>query len=232
MPNLYLENESDAAEKFNHPKFNIIRVGRFDKFRPYPNSHYRGTIYGYINHPTDHFVPMPSFRAEKLSPLGDFLLNNPILMSFAQIKTISSGRFFFKSNVGTKHICGGVYSVDQFISYYSNKVFDEELILVAAEQKIEREFRCFVSGRLITSSVYVENDEVLERPVDKYENRILEEICEKALTKYRPAPIFVCDIAKTFSGEYKVIEYNAWNCSGLYCCDANLILEELLCLTN
>jgi len=32
---------------------------------------------------------------------------------------------------------------------------------------------------------------------------------------YRPADIFVMDLAKTKEGT-KIVEYNCWNCSGLY----------------
>ena len=231
MPNLYVEKNSDSWEKFTHEKFNVIYVDQFQKLRPYPNSHYRGTIYGYVNHQTDHHIPLTNFRVDNLFKLGNIFLNTHGKICNVAALTYSGGfqgLKFIRPNSGNKFFGGGLYSYDELFSLYN--LNDENDLLIADAVKIEKEFRCFCSDRLLTCSTYIENNEIICSPVEKYEEKILEEICEAALTIYRPAPIFVCDIAKTCEGEYKVIEYNCWNCSGLYNCDASKILTEIIVL--
>jgi hypothetical protein len=93
----------------------------------------------------------------------------------------------------------------------------EENIVVSDVKNILDEYRFFVvNNKVITGSAYRRNKKVGE---DKY---IPNDIQNKAIeyaNLYQPSSVFTMDLAKTEDNNITIIEYNCFNCSGVYLCD-------------
>lgn len=108
----------------------------------------------------------------------------------------------------------------------------EDLVVIAEPVDIYEEYRFFVVGNKIIAGVTYETkgkflpsgppatDEAIE-----FANVVLDAV------DYRPAPIFVLDIAKLDDG-YGVIELNCAPCAGIYGCDAGKLIEGIIDETN
>ena len=106
-----------------------------------------------------------------------------------------------------------------------NQVCDSSLAMVSFPIDIENEWRMVVADRkVITGSQYRKDREIeISGDVDKE----VVEFAEKVLQiEWQPHPIFIMDVCKTSSGEYKVVEIGSVNAAGLYDCDIEKILDN------
>ena len=101
------------------------------------------------------------------------------------------------------------------------------MMVVAKPKVIDAEYRFFVSkGEVIAGSRYKlngEHDEDPNYPIEAYNVAF-----EISKLEWSPAPVFVVDIGKIDNGEYKLLEINSFNCSGMYYCD----LEKIVVKSN
>lgn len=92
----------------------------------------------------------------------------------------------------------------------------DEKVLIAKCINITGEYRFICIGdEIIGSSRYQKNGRLITN------NDIPDAIHEKAVEYaklYHPADIFTMDLCETSAG-IKIVEYNCWNCSGLYAID-------------
>lgn len=156
-------------------------------------------------------------------------LNLPLLNQSAKyisikdnLDTVFSEDKFIKPSRDLKAFDAGILkageSINQFIMGRNRQRFylDEKLV-VSDVLVMKDEYRFFViNGKVITGSAYrvegiVGENEVV--PVAVFE------CAEKYAKLYVPQDIFTMDLARLHDGSIKIIEYNCFNCSGVYLCD-------------
>lgn len=99
-------------------------------------------------------------------------------------------------------------------------------IIASARNDIQRECRFFVvDGVVITGSQYRLNNKPAITSINPKDGILL--AAQKYSDLYHPHDNFVIDIATLDNGDYKVIEYNCLNASGLYACDSKLLFQHL-----
>ena len=109
-------------------------------------------------------------------------------------------------------------SIEQFIMKKSRqRFFMEEQLVVSKVLEMKDEYRFFVIDNIVvTGSAYRRNGIVGENVL--IPDEVLKRAQEYALL-YTPADIFTMDLARLNDGSIKIIEYNCFNCSGVYLCD-------------
>lgn len=109
-------------------------------------------------------------------------------------------------------------TVENFIMNTSRQRFyiDENLVVSDVIEIID-EYRFFVVDKeVITGSAYRLNGSVGESTkVDD----IVFSVAKKYAKLYQPESVFTMDLARLKDGTIKIIEYNCFNCSGVYLCD-------------
>lgn len=153
------------------------------------------------------------------------LNNNAYYDTYENIKQHSFNELkFIKPTQDLKIFIPGVLEIGQTIENFvdnttlsiSKQQLNDKTILVSPLKNIKAEYRFFViNEEIITGSLYKEYEQV------KYNEYIPKKVldCAKEYAKlYQPHDIFTMDIAET-DNVFKIIEYNVWNGSGLYCCN-------------
>jgi len=139
------------------------------------------------------------------------------------------GQRFIRPNSGRKVFTGLVSSYEDIqydIARYTEKMNKETLVLITSPKDIKKEWRFFVTkGRVLSYSLYHMNNSHI--PINWPDDKAFE-LAEQASLLYEPDPIWVIDICLTAEGEYKVLELNGLSCSGLYACDVDPIVEEIM----
>ena len=73
-----------------------------------------------------------------------------------------------------------------------------------------------IDGKIVSGSAYRQNGIV------GYNKIVPDIVWDKAreyAKLYKPADIFTIDLARLDDGSIRIIEYNCFNCSGVYLCD-------------
>ncbi len=111
-------------------------------------------------------------------------------------------------------------------SMYQNH-FVEDICLVSKTlyPHIDRECRFFiVNNKVITGSHYRINNRTIPKEIHK--NDDIWNVADAYATLYHPESMYVMDIAQV-DKEYKIVEYNCLNASGLYQSDAKLLFNVI-----
>lgn len=164
-------------------------------------------------------------------------LNLPLLNSTAdyiKYTDCSTDKFtedmFIKPSRDLKSFNGGIIQKGQTILEYIKsgpwqKSFEDEIIIIDSLKHINSEYRFFCTkDKIITGSQYRRNNKSF------VSNIIPEYILDAAkeyVNLYNPADIFVMDLCELSSGRIAIVEYNCWNCSGLYNSDINKIINQI-----
>ena len=100
-------------------------------------------------------------------------------------------------------------------------------VVIAPIKKTIFEWRFYIiNGRIATASQYFAHGSVKH---DKYVPQEAYEIAELFRKKYQPhEKNYVMDIALTDKKEYKIVEFNCINCSGLYHCDIDKYIDAFI----
>jgi hypothetical protein len=145
-----------------------------------------------------------------------------ILSYFNDKDVVFKNHMFVKPSEDNKFFTGGVMTpgmkLGDFVLAQNPMSYNKDQLLVVAPIKsIAAEYRFYViDQKIVTASSY---------RLGKYPNFALDipssllEVAKNYAKKYQPSEVFVMDIAET-SGKYKIVEYNCWNGSSLYNCDA------------
>lgn len=136
---------------------------------------------------------------------------------------------FIRPNTNDKCFSGGVVSRENFGRWSNNAInYDvtaDTLCVIAKPQKINAEYRLIISHRkVITGSMYRENG---QQVLSKIVPRQVFEFAEIAVRVYSPLDFYVMDIAE-IDGEYSVLEIGCLNAAGLYECNIDRIVEEIV----
>ncbi len=131
---------------------------------------------------------------------------------------------FCRSDKGDKIWAGQIVRDAADVQLIKSQVPSDALLFIAPKMQISREWRIWMcNGRRMASSSY-------DNPFCEYTGEGGEEkgavafACKIAEMLYEPDERYVIDVAHIPSGEYKVVEYNAYSTSGFY----NVNVEELL----
>ena len=137
---------------------------------------------------------------------------------------------FIKPSKDLKAFVGGIIKEGQTIEDFVKNGryqagWQTEIALIAEVKDIYSEYRFFVLGdEVITGSRYIINGEVVTSTI------IPEELLNTAkeyAKLYTPHKLFTMDIAVMKNGDYKIVEYNAFNGSGHYECDLFKLFDKL-----
>lgn len=125
---------------------------------------------------------------------------------------------FVKPSSDLKAFTAGVMGAGEVLKFfiesnYHRENYQEETVLVNDVVQIDAEHRFIcLNGEVISGSQYRRNNQtVYSNVIPKY---VLDAAYEYAKL-YEPANIYTMDLAETPNG-IKIVEYNCWNCSGLY----------------
>jgi len=162
-----------------------------------------------------------------------FALNNPHIFIEAgglkrlQQDVLGETKYFIKENSGYKYFTGAIH--DKYLQADLDKVFDEELLLLAPIKKIGAEWRFVILSneiddiphKIITHSLYGE----IQSEINPYHfvDRIL---TDPKICSYQPAPMWTLDICETETG-FAVVEVNCLLAAGWYDCDIAKIVENV-----
>lgn len=168
---------------------------------------------------------------------GADCLNNPHILTevgnFHSLREMILGetKFFVKQNFGYKSFTGRVF--DDYTQDDIDKLFDEELLLLAEAKSIGAEWRFVIKTNQLADEVSKVHQVVTWSPYgDKFSNGVgLAEYVKSVLStakvrSYDPAPFWVLDVCE-YENSYKVVEVNSLLSSGWYDCDVPKIIEEV-----
>lgn len=105
--------------------------------------------------------------------------------------------------------------------------YKEDICLVSKTiyHSIDRECRFFVvDGKVVTGSHYRINNKTISKEINIYDEIWV--IANEYAKLYHPYSMFVMDIAQIHN-EYKIVEYNCLNASGLYLSDSKLLFNVI-----
>lgn len=109
----------------------------------------------------------------------------------------------------------------------SDVYISKDFFIAAPVKNIIREYRCFVvDNKVIDFCIYKENGTLVKNKIDlgkKFNNLRIKSLA----LKFKPADVYVVDIAEIENKQYKIIEYNCFNCSGYYFCDREKIFKAV-----
>lgn len=167
--------------------------------------------------------------------LGTDYLNHGIISSKFKnvLDHVGDEPFFVKPDTDTKEFAGKVFfGKDEFTEWYMKQVatgyFGESIydtqVVVGKPKHIGTEWRVvLVEGQPITGSIYRQYQQQY-RKLDLPQH--VAEFARHIAAKHSPCDVFVMDICESFDG-LKVVEYNSFNCSGLYDCDLGIIVRAV-----
>ena len=166
--------------------------------------------------------------------LGDLYLNNDAKICLLKdLPNIDEEVIFVKPNTDTKEFAGTVMSKEKISSWISGMIksgyVEESFLNAEVVYSIPKNIGCewrlvIVDKQIVAYSVYKQYGIV--RP-EMWLPDAARNFAETIVDKYSPLDIYVMDICQIESGEFKVIEYNTFNSSGLYDCHIPTIMEAV-----
>lgn len=138
---------------------------------------------------------------------------------------------FIRPSSGNKTFTGQVFEKKRFEHDYGAVIGygtrPTDLVVVSTPKTITAEYRCVVTdkGEVIASSQYCwekkKQYDVAPQHIVEYAQVALKE------SGYAPHPVFCLDVATDAEGSPWVLEVGCFNCSGLYCCDKEEIVDKV-----
>lgn len=184
-------------------------------------------------------------RVERLSYsgyspyLGDLLLNSDfVILPYAEIKRRGLGPWggsaFVRPDAVTKSFTGFVISDDDFRHEINSldrisHLQPDDMLVAARPKSILGEFRFVIADRKVVTGSAYSWDRKLDVRSD-VDPSCLEVAAEVARREWQSDRVYTCDVALTEIGGKavpKVVELNAFSCSGLYACDTRLVAEAV-----
>jgi hypothetical protein len=158
--------------------------------------------------------------------LGPLLLNyDSDVYELSDIKNMSASKpMFIKPTSDLKAFPGMVIGRDGPETLaealakvnHDSSLSDSTRVLCAPLKQIEIEFRCVViAGKLVDCCAYKDKDRVKWQAINETDRKACEIFFARCKDMYEPHANYVIDFARV-DDQLKVIEYNCFNCSGLY----------------
>lgn len=135
--------------------------------------------------------------------------------------------FFIRPDVVTKSFPGHIiksYKDIELLSTY-DKIYDDELCVIAPVEKIIGEYRHIICNREVIAQSQYKRNNILDIRIDvNLECQALAKWISRE--EYQIDNVYVVDTALINDGP-KIIEFNAFSCSGLYAMDTNKIVKHI-----
>jgi hypothetical protein len=171
-----------------------------------------------------YFYDVKTFDQAYYSNLKLPLLNNnaQYLALEDNLDTVFDVDKFIKPSRDLKAFNAGIIptgkSIGEFVlNQKRQRFFMEEQVVIADTVEINDEYRFFViNDEVVTGSAYRQNGAVKEGM--HVPDRIYA-YARRYAQLYRPATVFTMDLATLTNGDVRIVEYNCFNCSGVYLCD-------------
>lgn len=176
------------------------------------------------------------YDLEKFDQFFYSKLNLPLLNKDAFFLPISEHKltkfkqnYFIKPSKDLKTFLPGIIENGQTIkSFIENsqhlKYYEDEIALIAPLKNIKKEYRFFVINKeVITGSLYKNNDKV---EYNSFIHNAVFKLANEYAQLYQPHDIFTMDLAET-ENDFKIVEYNCWNGSGLYHSNKELLFSSV-----
>lgn len=182
-----------------------------------------------------HLVRIAPKEKELLDNIGDLYMNSDMkTLSFEDsidyIENSEHEFFFVKPNTDLKSFDGTVTDRNRYKYFIENSMslnnYDKSTdICVSTIKDIHKEWRIFVvNGEISTYSQYGQDRKIFkERSIDPGAF----ELAKCCIDIYSPSDMMVIDVALMRDGQYKIIEYNTINCSGLYSSDVDKLVTDI-----
>jgi len=142
----------------------------------------------------------------------------------------NTNKIFIRPNCGFKTFTGLPIHIEEFDFEINSlkqlsSVVDDTLVLVSSCKNIQQEYRFFIVNReVVTGSQYKMNDEL---NIQKgYSDEAFSIALQMAQNRWQPDLAYACDVG-IVNGEPKIIELNAFSCSGFYACDIPVLVEAV-----
>lgn len=137
---------------------------------------------------------------------------------------------FIKPTSDLKGFVGGIIKPGQTIGNFIENTarlshWREELSLIAPVKRIHSEYRFFVvQGEVLAFSRYMLKGKVLPEltvPVEVYK------AAQKWAKVYEPDKVFTLDLALLEDESIEIVEYNCFNCSGIYLAEIDNLVKAI-----
>jgi hypothetical protein len=228
----------------------LLPISPDDRVLPALGAHYGPTVFfgssllkvlaAGSHHIPGVWFPAENFHARTLAARwGDRMLNSrhwigPLAESLSAARTFDNGQgVFVRPAESLKLTKGAVLEIDELRAVISSappasaqRRFELAVtseVLVAPAQLLRSEWRCFVArGRVVAASQYLLGGVLtITRPGVLLPD--FEAMYADLLSGWTPAPLFSLDITERADGEYRIVEVNCFNSSGLYGCDPRVV---------
>lgn len=152
------------------------------------------------------------------------LNKNALIGDFSMMKSrVFDQDMFVKPTSDGKSFAGKILpkgqSLEEMIKTikHQSSVVDEQ-IMFAPIKKVLNEFRFFVvDSEVVTGSQYMDSGVVSVRPLIDYDtDKKAMKVAKEYAQLYHPSDVFTLDVCLEDSGQWSIVEYNCFNCSGLY----------------
>jgi hypothetical protein len=139
---------------------------------------------------------------------------------------------FIRPEMDLKEFVGGVRKFKELPELLKqgsqSRATEETLVMVAAPVNIQREWRTIiVDGKVIAASQYKYDGRLLQSTDEHFEPTAVKDFAEDCALLYKPAPVFVLDVAELWNGQLRVVETNCFNCAGWYQANFRAIAREV-----
>ena len=172
----------------------------------------------------------------QLNVFGNHMLNwDSEIHMFGAIPKYEGERFIRPVDDG-KAFTGEIISSDNLvgwqdrIKYFSgdDQIHPSVKVQLSPVKSIFREYRFFVvNGKVVTGSMYNEDNKVIRRPLDKQDDDVVD-YAQSMINIWQPDIVSVIDIAVlNDTYDMKIIEFNNANASGFYKSDMNKLVRAI-----
>lgn len=120
-------------------------------------------------------------------------------------------------------------------TWKSSVMTPETETMVCSPKNVRYEYRFFVvGGKVCTGSLYHVNDRLVKRNADADDivlDKYVREFAQSQVDIWQPADAFVMDIGVLEDDrglyDFRIVEINSFNCSGIYECDERAIIRAV-----
>lgn len=190
-------------------------------------------------------IEVPDYQIQMNSPWKQFYLNSkPIFRYVWQLadKLLLNDHYFIKPDNDSKFISGQVMTREEIKQWAynitilgdndgSNVNKDSIVQLSEPTNKIRKEARFWIiNDHVVTFSLYKLGKTIIHdrKLVDSGMSAFAHWLCSMMSTYYwRPADAYCLDICEISDNEYRIVEINNINSSGLYDADTQMIVHNI-----
>lgn len=157
-------------------------------------------------------------------------------LGYVNINLSRTERFFIRPINDLKTFAGMVTDTPDFEKWFDHEmdrwgtIDPSTLVSITTYKKIHAEYRFFVvDHQVIDGSQYRKNGVFAKKHVEQHDD--IFSAAQKLANGWMPNEVVAMDVALTDLG-VKIVEFNCFNCSGIYDHDVPKIVKEVSDFTN